>query len=95
LKLLNGHWCGFQTQKGQPDNSGKVGEMTALSGEANHRAKPNDKPGRPAGKLTTLRISCTRMNVELINNERKAKKPEKWEDQARRVRLMRGLGVNF
>ena len=32
------------------------------------------------------------MNVELINNERKGKKPESWLAQARRVRLMRGLG---
>jgi len=46
--------------------------MTAFSGEANHRAKPNDKPRRPAGKLTTLRISCTQMNGDLLNNERKA-----------------------
>ena len=41
--------------------------------------------------ITTLRISCTRPDVELINNERRAKKPERWQDQARRVRLMRGL----
>ena len=31
------------------------------------------------------------MIVELINNERKAKKPESWQVGARRVRLMRGL----
>ncbi|MCW9708970.1 hypothetical protein [Fodinibius salsisoli] len=29
-------------------------------------------------RLRRLYISCTRMNVELINNERKGKKPEKW-----------------
>ncbi len=29
--------------------------------------------------LTTLHIRCARMNVELINNERKGKKPESWQ----------------
>ena len=33
------------------------------------------------------------MNVELINNERKAKKPESWQVGARRVCLMRGLAA--
>jgi hypothetical protein len=35
----------------------------------------------------TLRISCTRMNVDLLNNEREAIKPETWQMGARRVRL--------
>jgi len=47
--------------------------------------------------ITTLRISCTRPDVELINNERRAKKPESGPDAsgARRVRLMRWLGCYF
>jgi len=67
--------------------------MSPIFREAFYRKSLTDKPRRPAGKLTTLRISCTRVNVDLLNNERRAKKPERWQALARRVRLMRRVSL--
>jgi hypothetical protein len=41
-------------------------EMTAHLREANHQAQPDDKLGRPAGKLTTLRIRGVQSSAEFV-----------------------------
>jgi len=43
------------------------------------------------GCITTLRITCTRMNVELATNERRALKPRAAENWRGVSELMRGL----
>ena len=79
-------------EKWQAKTRGKIADLLADFREAKNQAKPGDKLQRPAGKLTTWRITGARIAVELETNERRDVKPRRVKNWRGASALMRGLG---